>query len=294
MRMERTPRISPPLPRIVAHKSFPTGFRDDASRKPTLTIADGVRPIRLLPVAVTPEVFRTGIERLLLQHPSSFVMLAVQALTDFAVAGAKEANADVLLLDCNGLRGSAMCRAVARVRTAGWNGPIFVILSPHALHRLPVAMTLGATDFVLSTTSAAEIEARVRRTLHSANGDQTVSIAPLPDGSRIEVQWRTREIICDGIRIVLAYRELQLFAAFLERIGLTLTIPQIGQVAWNKSLPPDGIMVTSYICLLRKKLAPFGDRFGIRTIRRVGYRFEIAMDGLSATLNILGAPRNDA
>ena len=34
-----------------------------------------------------------------------------------------------------------------------------------------------------------------------------------------------------------------------------------------------GALIAAYVCSLRKKLAWFGGRFGIQTVRAVGYRF---------------------
>jgi DNA-binding response OmpR family regulator len=187
---------------------------------------------------------------------------------------------DVVLLDCHTVRGAVMCRAVARVRLAGWRGPIFVIVGDQSLAKVPVAMTLGAAEFGLPTTSAAEIEVRLSRLVGSR--DESVTTIPLPSGSLLAIHWRRHVVICDGIRVSLSLRELQLFGAMAENVGRTLTASDILRLAWGRGSESDSAAAV-YVSALRRKLAWFGNRFGIRTIRGLGYRFEISTEASGLT-----------
>lgn len=182
---------------------------------------------------------------------------------------------DIVLLDCHTVRAAQMCRTITRIRVAGWTGPIFVIAGTDSLPKIPIAMSLGAAEFALATTPVAEIEVRLSRLIKSITArNESVTTIPLPDGSLVSIHWRQHLVICNDIRVGLTLRELQLFGTLVENVGRTFSTAEIAQQAWGRAAEPES-MTAAYVSSLRKKLAWFGNRLGIRTIRGLGYRFEI-------------------
>lgn len=177
-------------------------------------------------------------------------------------------HADVVLLDARHSRPSVVYRAIVRARNAGWERGIVLLLDPEDLVMVPVASSIGASDFVLSSATPAEIEARLRRA--SVPGDAPDAEPP---ESGIELHWRTHQVTFEGTSISLTLREMQLLSVLIEHAGILITAQDLSRKAWGKGRNPGGGLAAAYVCSLRKKLAWFGGRFGIQTVRAVGYRF---------------------
>lgn len=135
---------------------------------------------------------------------------------------------------------------------------------------VPVASSVGATDFVVEGSSAEEAEIRLRLASRvSKVGERPMSA----DQPGIKLHWQTHEISFEGTTIPLTLREMQLLSALLERSGEVVTADELARRAWGKGTKVGSGLAAAYVCSLRKKLAWFGGRFGIQTQRGAGYRF---------------------
>lgn len=181
-------------------------------------------------------------------------------------------DTEVVLLDVRTVRPAVVYRSVVRLRSAGARG-IVLLIDPADLGVVPVSTSLGAADFILSTCTTEEVVVRLRRARRGATPPVRTNAAAEAPG--IELHWRTHEVSAGSTRIALTLRELQLLAALMDRAGQVLTRDDLARLAWGKRTARGGGLTVAYVCSLRKKLAWFGDRFGIRTVRGVGYRFVV-------------------
>jgi DNA-binding response OmpR family regulator len=243
--------------------------------------ADGIlaggpdEQIRVLPVAASIEAYNSDIAGVLAESTTSISIEPAISLSDVLSDSCWNGSAvHAVLLDCHSVRGPAMWRAVFKVRQLGWAGPVLLIVSARTVTHTPRAIGLGASDFVLASAPLAEIESRLLSIARDCQQEQNVTSVALPSGSTVVLRWRTREVVCDDVRVTLPNREIQLLGAFMDSIGQTLSARELGLSAWGRELDADGSLAP-YVSSLRRKLAWFGDRFGIRTIRNAGYRFEI-------------------
>jgi DNA-binding response OmpR family regulator len=179
-------------------------------------------------------------------------------------------EADVVLLDARGSRPTLAYRAIVRLRNAGWERGIVMLIDRDGIGLVPVASSVGATDFVIAGATGDEIEARLRR---AAGRQPSERPRAADDASGIQVHWRTHRVSFEGTSIVLTHGELQLLSVFMDRAGEVLTAKDLARQAWGKARKPGGALTATFVCSLRKKLAWFGGRFGIQTVRGVGYRF---------------------
>jgi DNA-binding response OmpR family regulator len=206
-------------------------------------------------------------ERLIGQSAFLRAVPAIDART-LAKRTLDASGADVLLLDARNSRPSVVYRAIVRARNAGWERGIVVLLDGEDLAMVPVASSIGASDFVLSSAKPAEVEARLRR----ASTQVEAATSPATE-SGIELHWRTHQVSFEGTSISLTLREMQLLSVFMEHAGVVITARDLSRQAWGTGRYRDSGLTAAYVCTLRKKLAWFGGRFGIQTVRAVGYRF---------------------
>jgi DNA-binding response OmpR family regulator len=118
------------------------------------------------------------------------------------------------------------------------------------------------------------MDARLRRAAGRLGGTASKGGGAAPS-SGIELHWRTHQVSFEGTTIAVTLRELQVLAALLERGPDIVTADDLATLAWGKQRKQSGGLAAAYVCSLRKKLAWFGGRFGIQTVRGVGYRFVV-------------------
>ena len=179
-------------------------------------------------------------------------------------------HADVVLLDARDARPSVVYRAIVATRKAGWQRGIVLLIDPGDLPIVPVAASIGASDFVLSSAEPEEIETRLKGASERQAGKTRAATV---EDAGIQLHWRSHEVSFEGTSISLTLREMQLLSVFMERAGVLITAQDLSREAWGKGRNPGSGLTAAYVCSLRKKLAWFGGRFGIQTVRAVGYRF---------------------
>ena len=230
--------------------------------------------ITVLPVVVSRALCEAGNIATLL--PADGLVRATGAIQPRSVTSRvlDASGADVILMDARETRPSILYRAIARLRNLGWTRGIVLLIHPGELGMVGVATSLGASDFILSTASAGELGVRLRRA--AARPSQPVRNArPASDPSGIQLHWQTHEVSFEGTSIAVTLRELQLLSVLMERGRTATTCEDLVRLAWGKSRRSTGGLAAAYVCSLRKKLAWFGGRFGIQTVRGVGYRFVV-------------------
>lgn len=230
--------------------------------------------ITVLPVVVSASLFESGNVRTHL--PADGLVHAVGAVQPRGASSRvfDASGADVILLDARETRPTLVYRAIARLRNQGWKRGIVLLVDPAELGMVAVATSLGASEFILSTAGREEMEMRLRHA--SARPSQALKNArPAETSAGIQLHWQTHQVSFEGTSIGLTLRELQLLSVLMERGKTVTTSDDLGRLAWGKSRRSTGGLAAAYVCSLRKKLAWFGGRFGIQTVRGVGYRFVV-------------------
>jgi DNA-binding response OmpR family regulator len=228
--------------------------------------------ITVLPVVISRSAFETGTVATLL--PADGLLHAAEAIQPRGASARafETSHADVLLLDARDTRATLVYRAIARLRNHGWKRGIVLVVHPGELGVVPVTTSLGASDFILSTASREEMEMRLRHA--AAHTSRAIKNTRLPEAfAGIQLHWQTHQVSFEGTFIGLTLRELQLLSVLMERGKTITTSEDLGRLAWGKSRRSAGGLAAAYVCSLRKKLAWFGGRFGIQTVRGIGYRF---------------------
>lgn len=249
------------------------GTQDEGARRsppePDLSPRTPLSRITALPVAVNPSVSAVK------QADHTALVRIVDGITARSVSPRllEASGADVVLLDARASRPTMAYRAVAKVRNAGWSKGIVLLIDPDQLPIVSVASSIGATDFVLSTAMPDELEARLRRSATREMRNAPRATGELDSG--IQLHWRMHQVSFEGTTISLTLREIQLLSVLMEHGREVMTADDLARLAWGKPREPGGGLTAAYVCSLRKKLAWFGGRFGIQTVRGVGYRFVV-------------------
>jgi DNA-binding response OmpR family regulator len=165
-----------------------------------------------------------------------------------ALATASEVRPDLVLLDLTlpDLDGFEVCRQLSE-RTPRTS---LVILSARQERRDKVrALGLGADDYVTKPWAMDELLARIRAVLRRTHP----GIGRMQIG-RALIDFSTREAFCDGARLFLTMRELELLQFLVEREGRVALRDEILRTVWGYRNGTMTRTVDTFIVRLRRKI----------------------------------------
>ena len=176
---------------------------------------------------------------------------------------------DLMLPDLDGYR------VLKEIREEHGNVPV-LILSARAEELDKVrGFRLGADDYVTKPFGVMELLARVEALLRRAEGGGAVNTeAPLSFGD-VEVDPRTRLVRRSGHLVSLAPKEFDLLLSLMRRNGAACSRKEILEEVWGYGGRLMTRTVDTHVAQLRRKLEedPARPRY-IKTVRKIGYRFE--------------------
>lgn len=170
---------------------------------------------------------------------------------------------DVMLPDESGFE---ICRRLRRDSTV----PVLFLSARDSDADKIRGLGLGADDYIVKSTTPAEVVARVKAVLRRASpadGRQRLFFGEL------EVDLAAHEVSCEGRRIELTAREFALLRVLVEHPRQVLSRDQLFELVWGSF--GDRSAVAVYIGRLRQKLEPDPARPSyIVTVWGAGYRLD--------------------
>lgn len=178
---------------------------------------------------------------------------------------------DVVLLDVMLplLNGYELCQ---RVRNEKLDLPIIMLTAKGQEEDVVRGLELGADDYVTKPFGIRELKARVQRLLK-----QRAQVIPdLVQLGDLVLDRAAHVLMRDGQEVPLTTKEYRLLDFFVAHAHRALTRGEIMNEVWGRSIIVSGRSVDRCVATLRSKIesVPGRPRF-IRTIRDVGYRFEM-------------------
>ena len=180
-------------------------------------------------------------------------------------------DADLILLDIMlpGVNGFEICR---QVRDAGRDVPIIMLTAKGQEDDVVRGLNLGADDYVTKPFSIHELAARVRAFLRRR--DRPESAEFLFGNFRLDL--RSHRLLRQGVELTLTPKEFKLLELFLQRADRALTREEILRRVWGHGILVTTRSVDRCVTTLRAKVESDPRHpVWIRTIRDVGYRFEL-------------------
>ncbi len=200
----------------------------------------------------------------------------VKAVND-GVAGVdsfKLYNPDIVLLDIVLPKkdGWQVCREIREVS----NQPIIMISAKSDTFDKVLGLELGADDYVVKPFDIKELSARVKavlrrtRTHSSAKTDNEVIKL-----ENIEISLQKYELKLFGKAIDIPPKELELLYFLAYNRNRVFTRDQLLDKVWGFDYLGDSRTVDVHVKRLREKLEGVSDKWVLKTVWGVGYKFEI-------------------
>lgn len=200
----------------------------------------------------------------------------VKAVND-GVAGVdsfKLYNPDIVLLDIVLPKkdGWQVCREIREVS----NQPIIMISAKSDTFDKVLGLELGADDYVVKPFDIKELSARVKavlrrtRTHSSAKTDNEVIKL-----ENIEISLQKYELKLFGKAIDIPPKELELLYFLASNFNRVFTRDQLLDKVWGFDYLGDSRTVDVHVKRLREKLEGVSDKWTLKTVWGVGYKFEL-------------------
>lgn len=173
---------------------------------------------------------------------------------------------DVMLPKMNGFE---ICQ---QIRGAGLDMPIIMLTAKGQEEDVVRGLNLGADDYVTKPFSINELLARVNAFLRRCRAAEE----KVCRFGECELNLVSARLFRSGEEVALTPKEYKLLRYFVSRAGRALTRDDIMDAVWGRDVLVTSRSVDRCVTTLRSKIEPVPGRPRfIRTIRDVGYRFEM-------------------
>jgi len=193
-----------------------------------------------------------------------------------ALAAFKSEEPDMVLLDIMlpKLDGWQVCREIRKISDT----PIIMLSAKGETFDKVLGLELGADDYVTKPFDTKEIVARIKSVLRRTNAN---TVSPVEETvkevnyDKLSINLTNYVLKVDGKQIDTPPKELELIYHLASHPNKVFTRDQLLDEVWGFEYYVDSRTVDVHIKRLREKLKGVSDKWELRTVWSVGYKFEV-------------------
>ncbi|MDD2363007.1 MAG: response regulator transcription factor [Oscillospiraceae bacterium] len=180
-------------------------------------------------------------------------------------------NPELILLDIMMpvLDGWQVCREIRKKSTC----PIIMLTAKGEVFDKVLGLELGADDYVVKPFEAKEVIARVKAVLRRSGNNQQKSKVVQFDNLYINME--NYELRVRGKQIDTPPKEMELIYHLSSNPNRVYTRDQLLDEVWGFEYYGDSRTVDVHVKRLREKLDGVSDKWTLKTVWGVGYKFEV-------------------
>ncbi|WP_349673418.1 response regulator transcription factor [Lacrimispora sp.] len=148
--------------------------------------------------------------------------------------------------------------------------PILVLTAKDREFDKVAGLDGGADDYMTKPFGVMELAARIRSLLRRSTKNQ--GSEDELDQYCLNLNKKTREVTCDGVKVELTLKEFELLQYLMENHNKVVTRDELLNHIWGYDYDGETRTLDMHIRTLRQKLGENGGSC-IKTVRGVGYRF---------------------
>ena len=188
-----------------------------------------------------------------------------------AVEMAREIQPDLVLLDIMlpVMDGWQVCRELRKTMKM----PIIMLTAKGETEDKVSGLEMGADDYIVKPFEVKELLARVHAVLRRTGDDGKPKSKKLTFDRRVS-NLGSYELIVDGKKIDTPPKEMELLYHLAATPNRVYTRNQLLDEVWGFDYFGDSRTVDVHIKRLREKLEGVSDKWTLKTVRGVGYKFE--------------------
>lgn len=181
---------------------------------------------------------------------------------------------DLVLLDIMlpKMDGWQVCREIRKTSSA----PIIMLTAKGETFDKVLGLELGADDYVVKPFDAKEVMARVKAVLRRTKGEteNKESEKKVVIYDNLEINITNYEMKVKGVAVDTPPKELELIYHFASNPNRVYTRDQLLDEVWGFDYYGDSRTVDVHVKRLREKLEGVSDKWTLKTVWGVGYKFE--------------------
>lgn len=206
--------------------------------------------------------------RLYLEKDGYEVSMANDGAT--AVKKFQEENPDLMILDIMlpELDGWQVCREVRKFS----DKPIIMLTAKGETFDKVLGFELGADDYVTKPFDAKEVLARIRAVLRRTSSSQQENIKEVRY-DKLVINLTNYELMVDGKKVDTPPKEMELIYHLASNPNRVFTRDQLLDEVWGFDYYGDSRTVDVHVKRLREKLEGVSDKWELKTVWSVGYKF---------------------
>lgn len=188
-----------------------------------------------------------------------------------AVSVFKEENPSLVLLDIMlpKLDGWQVCREIRKFSET----PIIMLTAKGEVFDRVLGLELGADDYVVKPFETKEIVARIKAVLRRSASTVTEELKEV-HYDKLSINLTNYELRVNGVQIDTPPKEMELIFHLAKNANRVFTRDQLLDEVWGYDYYGDSRTVDVHVKRLREKLTGVSDKWELRTVWGVGYKFE--------------------
>ncbi len=182
-----------------------------------------------------------------------------------------EVKPDLVLLDIMlpGLDGWQVCRKIRGTS----NVPIIMLSAKGETFDKVLGLELGADDYIVKPFETKEVLARIKAVLRRSAAAAAEQIKEV-NYDKLSVNLTNYEMKVNGVQVDTPPKELELIFHLASNPNRVFTRDQLLDEVWGFDYYGDSRTVDVHIKRLREKLEGVSDKWELKTVWSVGYKFE--------------------
>lgn len=188
-----------------------------------------------------------------------------------AVSMFQEENPNLVLLDVMlpKLDGWQVCREIRKFSET----PIIMLTAKGEVFDRVLGLELGADDYVVKPFDTKEIVARIKAVLRRSASSAAEEIKEV-HYDKLSINLTNYELKVAGVQIDTPPKEMELIFHLAKNPNRVFTRDQLLDEVWGYDYYGDSRTVDVHVKRLREKLEGASDKWELRTVWGVGYKFE--------------------
>lgn len=179
---------------------------------------------------------------------------------------------DLIMLDIMlpELDGWQVCREVRKKSQC----PIIMLTAKGEVFDKVLGLELGADDYVVKPFEAKEVIARIKAVLRRSGVPESAEIKEVKY-DKLSINLTNYELRVNGVQVDTPPKEMELIYHLASNPNRVFTRDQLLDEVWGFDYYGDSRTVDVHVKRLREKLEGVSEKWALKTVWGVGYKFEV-------------------